>query len=98
MITARHRSSLGRHSAGQITDKRKRRVATDLTAVDLQVFQHSLNIIAGLVDRDVLYPVDHVYVAAARIAVIMEPLPHPSGTRVVGSDRQRIGAPEIIDQ
>src|SRR5271169_495594 len=65
-------------SAGEIADQRKRRVAANLAAIDLQVFQHALHINPRLADRDSFDPVDHVDLAAARVAILGEPLVDPA--------------------
>src|SRR5207245_9613354 len=67
-----------------------------LAAIDLEVFEDPLDIGAGFVERDQLDPVDHADVLAARVAEITQPLAHPSGPGVVGGDRQRVGAAEIL--
>src|SRR5690242_15298686 len=90
--------ALYRRSAGKIAGERKSRLSAYLAPIDLQVFEDALDVVSRLVDRDHLDPVDHVDIAAARIAVIAHPLPHPARTCVVGSDRQRVRAPEIVDQ
>src|SRR5216684_2086830 len=71
-------------SAGEVGGEREGGGAVaGLSAIDLQVFQHPLDIEAGLVERDQLDPVDHADVLAARVAEIMQPLPHPPRPGVV---------------
>src|SRR5579862_144661 len=86
-------------SAGEIGHQRESGgVAAALAAIDLQVFEHPLDIGTGLVEGDHLDPVDHADIAAARVAELMQPLPNPAGPGVVSSDRERIGAAEIVNQ
>src|SRR5579862_9953279 len=86
-------------SAGEIGHQRESGgVAAALAAIDLQVFEHPLDIGAGLVEGDHLDPVDHADVAPARVAEIVQPLPDTARPGVVGGDRQRVGPAEIVEQ
>ena len=48
-----------------------------------------MHIVAGLAERDQLYPVDEpIGIAAARVAVELQPLRDPAGAGIVGGQRQ----------
>src|SRR5262249_44177691 len=85
---------LAREVAGQ---RERRDVVGVLAAIDLQVFEHPLDIEPGLLERDHLDPVDHADVAAAGVAELTQPLPHPPRSGVVSGDRQRVRAAEFVD-
>jgi hypothetical protein len=42
----------------------------------LQIFHHTLNVIARLGQRDAFYPIDRIHFGIARIAVLRHPLPN----------------------
>src|SRR3954454_3769134 len=85
-------------STGQVAGEGECRITADLTAIDLQVFQHPLNVVSRFVNRDHLDPIDHVDTAAARISIVAQPLADSPGTGIVGGDREAIGASKILNQ
>jgi hypothetical protein len=60
--------------------------------VDDGIFQHALHVIARLLIRDRLDPIDHVDRARARVAIRAQPLVHVAAARVIGRDGERIAA------
>src|ERR1700731_2275645 len=68
--------------------------AVQAVAVDADAFHDALDVVARLADRDHLDPVDHVDLAAARIADRVEPARHAAGAGIVGGEGQFIGAAE----
>ena len=71
-------------------------IVIETRAVDLQVFQHALDIVAGLREGDALDPVDRVDIGIARIAVILDPAAGAVGAGIIGGQRENVGAVELV--
>ena len=67
-------------------------------AVDLQVLHHPLHIVARLVERDALDPVDGVDLGLARVAIGVDPLLHIAGAGIVSGKGQDIGPAPFLQQ
>src|SRR5215813_8210950 len=76
------RTRLDRRSAMQVGLGR-RGAGTEAHAVDLQVLDDPLDVVARLGERDALDPVDRIDLGIERIAVRRNPLLDPAAARIV---------------
>ena len=60
--------------------------------IDHRVFEHALDIVARLENRDQLDPADPFDPAIARVAIAAQPAVHIARPGVIGRHRQRVGA------
>src|SRR4029077_18881277 len=65
--------------------------------VDLIILHHALNVVACLLKRNALDPIDRVDAWIAWITVTLDPFLHAPTARVVGSKRKDEIAPVILD-
>ncbi len=69
-----------------VLEAERRSLLAEACPVDLNVGQHLANILARLLDRDALDPVDGIDVGIARIAELPDPLPGAPRPGVVAGD------------
>ena len=67
-------------------------------AVEEIGFHHALHIVAGLVDGNMLDPVEDVDLPETRVAEQADPFGDAAGARVIGGDRHGIKAVITLDQ
>src|SRR5436309_2907304 len=80
-------------SAPQIARQREgERMIAETDAVDLEILEHALDVIARLGEGNGFDPIDDVDRFGARVAEIVDPLAHPRRPGIVGCDRQDIRA------
>src|SRR6516225_12023707 len=89
---------LPRDSALQAVLYQSERVAAKPDAIDLQILEHALNVVARLVEGDRLDPVDDVDRLGPGVAEAVHPLPYSAGTRVISRDREDVGAGEVVEE
>src|SRR5215471_10299260 len=71
--------------------------AAEAHAVDLQVLQDALDIVARLRERYALDPVDRIDARIARVAVALDPLLHAAGPGIVAREGEDVGAEVTLD-
>src|SRR3546814_2970450 len=71
--------------------------SSDVCSSDLRVFEHALDVILRLEDRDRLDPVEDGDGPRARVAVGAQPFVHIARPGVVGGDGERIAAAIIAE-
>src|SRR3954468_1067020 len=81
-----------RRPATQIRLDHQARAAPELGAIDLHVLDHALDVVAGLGEGDALDPVDRINVRIPRIAISFDPLLYAAAPRIVGDEREDVGA------
>ena len=78
--------------------RRRRRLRRgEAGAVDADVLADALDVIARLVERDALDPIDRIGLAGARVAIGGDPLRDAAGAGVVGGERERHRAALVGD-
>ena len=63
--------------------RRHRRAAVEADAVDRQILYHALDLVSRFGKRNALDPVDRVDLGIARIAIRLDPVPHPAPAGIV---------------
>ncbi len=82
----------------QIRLDQELRAAAETDAIDLQVLQHALDVVARLGERDLLDPVDRVDLGIAWIAILGDPLLHTSAASIVAGEGEDVGTAVVGDQ
>src|SRR5215468_4253825 len=90
--------SVRRSAPTQVSLDQKLGATAEADAIDLQVLEHALHIVARLRERDALDPIDRIDVGIARIAETLDPVAHAATARIVAGERQDIRAAVIRDQ
>src|SRR6266567_7852085 len=72
------------------------RAAAETNAVDLEIFQHALDVIARFGERDALDPVDRIDLRIAGIPIFRNPFLYASAASVVAGESENMRA-AIID-
>jgi hypothetical protein len=67
-------------------------------AVDLQVLNDALNVVAGLSEGNALNPIDRVDLGIARITVLCHPLLNSPAARIITRKGQNEGAAIVLEQ
>src|SRR6202040_8676 len=67
-------------------------------AVDLQVLNDALNVVAGLSEGNALNPIDRVDLGIARITVLCHPLINSPAARIITRKGQNEGAAIVLEQ
>src|SRR5438874_2343908 len=75
-------ASIARRTAPQVRLDQELRPAAEAHAIDLQVFQHPLDVVARLRERYALDPIDRIDLGVTRIAVLGNPLLYPPAPRI----------------
>ena len=88
---------IGARSPSQIGFDQKFR-PTQAQTVDLKVFKHTLNIVAGLGKRNSLDPVDRVDFEVAGVAVLGNPLFNTATSGIIAGESKDVGAAIILDE
>src|SRR5437763_16799793 len=95
---SREPASIARRTAPQVRLDQELRPAAEAHAIDLQVFQYPLDVVARLGERYALDPIDWINLGVPRIAVLGNPLLYPSTARVVAGEGEDVGAAVLRDQ
>lgn len=59
-------------------------------AINRNVFQNALNIVASFVEWDSLDPIDHADLSPSGVAITVDPTVDTPRPRIIGSNRQRV--------
>src|SRR5262245_15488225 len=92
LTRARADHSLRRRAAADVRLEHQLGAAAEAHAIDLQVLQDALDVVAGLGERNALDPVDRIDARVARVAVALDPFLHPAGAGVVAREGEDVGA------
>src|SRR6516162_6252102 len=83
-------------AAMQVGLDQELRAATETNTVDLEIFQHALDVIACFGEGDALDPVDRIDLRIAGIPIFRDPFLYPPAAGVVAGEREDMRA-AIID-
>src|SRR5215475_9239246 len=82
--------------AMQVGFDQELRAAAETNAVDLEVFEHALDVVARLGERDALDPIDRIYLRVAGIAIFRDPFLHAPAPGIVAGEGEDMRA-AIVD-
>src|SRR5262249_41447222 len=85
-----------RSAAMQVGFDQELRAAAETNAVDLEVFEYALDVIARFGERDALDPVDRIDLRVARIAIFCDPFLHAPAPGIVAGEGEDMRA-AIVD-
>src|ERR1700751_3197672 len=77
-------------AATQVGLDQELRAAAETNAVDLEIFQHALDVIARFGERDALDPVDRIDLGIAGIPIFCNPFLYASAARVVAGESENM--------
>src|ERR1700704_5320489 len=92
------RKSILRRAAMEIRFDQQPGPAAEAHAIDLEIFEHALDVVARLREWDALDPVDRIDLGIARIAEFLDPLLHPPAAGIVADKGEDVGAAVVHDQ
>jgi hypothetical protein len=84
--------SILRRAAAQIRLDEQPRAAAEANAVNLQVFEHALDVVARLGEWNAFDPIDRIDLRIARVAVSGDPFLHAAAAGIVAGEGQDMGA------
>src|SRR5262245_52521434 len=84
--------SILRRAPTQIRLDQQPRAAPEANAVDLQVFEHALDVVAGLGERDAFDPIDRIDFRITWVAIFGDPFLHAATAGIVAGEGQDMGA------
>src|SRR5690242_14717756 len=67
-------------------------------AIDIQIFDNALDVVARLGERNALYPIDRIDLRIAWITVLRDPLFHSTAARIVTRKGQNQGAAIVLQK
>src|ERR1700749_2685478 len=92
---------VGGGAAAQIGLDHQAGAAAEPSAIDLNVLDDALHVVARLGERDALDPIDRVDLGIAGIAVALDPFLDPAAARIVageGEDEGAVVARDVVAQ
>src|SRR5215467_7265729 len=82
----------------QVRPNGKMRAFTEPDAIDLKVFHHALDVVAGFGEWDPLDPINGVNVRTSRITVSLDPFANPTTTCIIGRESEYVRPAIVLKQ